>query len=66
MSGPEVERIVLELHPGEPINGVIHRPGEPSRPFRGWLELAGQLERPQARAHDTPDRDPTALPGKYT
>jgi hypothetical protein len=39
------EVVVLELDRGEPISGRIHRPDEPGTPFRGWLELAGMLDR---------------------
>jgi hypothetical protein len=51
--------VVLELDRGEPISGRIHRPDEPATPFRGWLELAGMLDRLRAEAPSPrpPDRD---------
>ena len=45
MPKPGAERIVLELDPGDPINGRIHCPPGPIQTFRGWLELATKIER---------------------
>jgi hypothetical protein len=45
MVEPHLERVMLELCPGEPISGRIFTAGETAQPFRGWLELAGKLER---------------------
>jgi hypothetical protein len=39
-----VERVVVELSEGEPINGQVQRPPEPPRSFHGWLELTALLE----------------------
>ena len=51
--------VMLELDRGEPISGRIHRPDEPATPFRGWLELAGMLDRlrDEAPSPRPPDRD---------
>jgi hypothetical protein len=46
----EGEVVVLELDGGEPISGRIRGPGERALPFRGWLELAGILDRLRAAA----------------
>jgi DNA-binding CsgD family transcriptional regulator len=40
-----VERVVLELNPGEPISGTIRGGSGDPESFRGWLELASRLER---------------------
>ncbi len=56
-----IERVVLELEPGEPISGRIHRSTGPAQPFRGWLELASTLEhlRPaDSAAHTAGDDKP--------
>jgi hypothetical protein len=45
MHRPGVERIFLELDPGDPISGRIHCPPGAVQTFRGWLELATKLER---------------------
>jgi hypothetical protein len=45
MPKPGAERIVLELDPGDPINGRIHCPPGVIQTFRGWLELATKIER---------------------
>ena len=45
MPKPGAERIVLELDPGDPINGRIHCPPGALQTFRGWLELATKIER---------------------
>ena len=45
MPRPGPERIVLELDPGDPINGRIHCPPGSVQTFRGWLELATKIER---------------------
>ena len=50
MSEAKVQRVVLELDPGEPIRGRIGDVAGPVEPFRGWLELASRLERIRADA----------------
>jgi hypothetical protein len=37
--------VVLEIDPdGEPTRGLLSAPDRDSRPFFGWLELAGAVE----------------------
>ncbi len=48
MCGAGMQRVVLELEPGEPISGQIRIATGPAQAFCGWLELATKLE--QARA----------------
>jgi hypothetical protein len=45
MAGPAIERVVLELNPGEPISGRIREQTGHAQSFRGWLELTTKLER---------------------
>jgi hypothetical protein len=44
MGGPVFTRVVLELERGEPISGRIGIANGPWQGFRGWLDLATQLE----------------------
>ena len=37
------ERVVLDLHPGEPIRGRISSGGR-AESFHGWIDLASKLE----------------------
>jgi hypothetical protein len=41
----EAGRVVLDLNPGEPISGHIQGAGGTAEAFRGWVELAGKIER---------------------
>jgi hypothetical protein len=43
-------RMVIELDPGDPIEGRIECDDLPVQPFRGWLELSSRLERLRATA----------------
>jgi hypothetical protein len=38
-------RVLLELDPGEMLSGRFQGPTGEVEPFRGWLDLAGRLER---------------------
>ena len=53
MAYPAQVRVVLDLYtePGA-IRGLVSRPGQPSRPFHGWLELANALENARIPADD--------------
>lgn len=42
---PQIERVVLELSAGEPLSGRVLTADGTAEAFRGWLELAGKLER---------------------
>lgn len=63
MGRPGTARITLELDPGDPIHGRIGRELEQGESFRGWIELAGKLDRlrgaPQ-RSVTTTDAKPPA------
>jgi hypothetical protein len=48
MERPAITRVVLELERGEPINGRMGIANGPWQGFRGWLDLATQLERLRA------------------
>jgi hypothetical protein len=45
VTGPRIQRIQLELNPGEPITGTIRDQSGQAQSFRGWLELTTKLER---------------------
>jgi hypothetical protein len=38
-----MERIVIALTDRSPLNGQIEAPGQPDRPFDGWLGLLSAL-----------------------
>jgi len=38
-------RVLLELDPGDMLSGRFRGPAGEVEPFRGWLDLAGRLER---------------------
>jgi hypothetical protein len=67
MHEPQQVRVVLDLDPNsEPIRGSLSATDQDSRPFFGWLELAGAVE--AARAEAAVDRrrsgnGPSASPG---
>jgi hypothetical protein len=44
MSEAWVERVVLDLLPGEPISGRISAGDEKPALFHGWVDLASKLE----------------------
>jgi len=43
--GNQVQRITIELDPGEPIRGRLIDEAGDEHHFRGWLELSAMLER---------------------
>jgi hypothetical protein len=47
-------RVLLELDPGDMLSGRFRGPAGEVEPFRGWLDLAGRLERvrPRSITHD--------------
>ncbi|HEX4109475.1 MAG TPA: hypothetical protein VHX88_15165 [Solirubrobacteraceae bacterium] len=59
MTGPETQRVVLDLDPGEPIAGHISGTSGEGEAFRGWLELVNKLERLRG-VHPGPAETPTA------
>jgi hypothetical protein len=44
VTGAPIQRVVLEIEPGEPIHGRLAAASEPSRRFHGWLELTALLD----------------------
>jgi hypothetical protein len=59
VDAPHVDRIVLDLEPGEPIRGSICAQSGRSQRFYGWLDLASRLERLQQASDvgaSTPDQ----------
>ena len=45
MRAAQSERVVLELEPGEPIQGQLMDSSGAAHAFYGWLELCAELER---------------------
>jgi hypothetical protein len=57
MNGSATQQMTLELDPGEPISGRIRVAAGSAQSFRGWVELAGKLDRLRARAHNDHSKD---------
>jgi hypothetical protein len=53
-----IERITIELEPGEPIHGRLLDGGQ-TQSFHGWLELSAALERARQRGGEQP-QDPAS------
>jgi hypothetical protein len=45
VTASKIDRITLELEPGEPIHGRLLDPAGAAHTFRGWLELCAILDR---------------------
>lgn len=58
--------VVVELE-ADPLRGVLQAPGEPDRPFAGWLSLIsvleGAIERLQERGSPRRVEAPAERPG---
>lgn len=55
MQEPQKVRVILDLRAdGETICGSVSKADECSRPFFGWLELAGVLEAARHEASEPP------------
>ncbi len=57
-----VQRVTLELEPGETIRGSL-RDDRGARRFHGWLELSAALERAWERTGADPGEEPPTSPG---
>jgi hypothetical protein len=56
-------RVLLELDPGDMLSGRFRGPAGEVEPFRGWLDLAGRLERARPGRSLTPDENPPNATG---